>query len=64
MSSASTQTPSPRLATFDDLAAIPEADRFHEVLDGVLIAKEAASPRHGLAQGVVRASLSRFHNKP
>ena len=64
MASASAQTPPARLATFEDLLAIPEEDRFHEVLDGVLVEKEAASARHGLAQGVVRATLSSFHHKP
>jgi Uma2 family endonuclease len=37
-------------ATVDDLLAIPEADRFHEVIDGSLVEKDAASGRHGAAQ--------------
>ena len=53
--SASSQTPV-QLATFADLAAIPESDRFHEILDGMLVQKEATSGEHALTQGAVRAN--------
>jgi len=57
--SASSQTPV-QLATFADLAAIPESDRFHEILDGMLVQKEATSGEHALTQGAVRAKLDGF----
>ncbi|MCX4248058.1 Uma2 family endonuclease [Paraliomyxa miuraensis] len=38
------------LATLDDLLAIPETQRFHELIEGVLVEKEAASGKHGEAQ--------------
>lgn len=38
------------LATLDDLLAIPEPQRFHELIEGVLVEKEAASAKHGEAQ--------------
>ena len=34
MSSASTHTPTPQLASWPDLLAIPEEQRVHEILDG------------------------------
>jgi Uma2 family endonuclease len=37
-------------ATIADLLAIPEERRFHEIVDGVLVEKDAASGRHGGAQ--------------
>lgn len=37
-------------ATLADLLAIPEDRRRHEIIDGVLVEKEAASGPHGLAQ--------------
>lgn len=41
----------PRIkATVSDLLAIPEERRRHEIIDGALIEKEAASGRHGGAQ--------------
>lgn len=54
----------PRLATFEDLLAIPEAERFHEVLDGELVEKEAARAKHAHAQGEVRGALQRFRGSP
>jgi len=38
------------IATVDDLAAIPEERRFHEILDGELTQKALPTPRHGRAQ--------------
>ncbi len=40
-----------RRATLADLLAIPEEDRRHELIDGEIVEKEAASGRHGQAQG-------------
>ncbi len=42
--------PAKAKATLADLLAIPEEDRRHEIIDGVLVEKEAASGRHGHAQ--------------
>ncbi len=39
-----------RLATLADLTAIPEAERFHEIVDGELVRKAMPSIRHGMAQ--------------
>jgi hypothetical protein len=36
--------------TLDDLLAIPEAERFHEIIDGELVRKALRSLRHGAAQ--------------
>lgn len=64
MSSASTQTPMPRLATFADLAAIPEEQRYHEILDGEVIRKAMAGGEHGLSQLCVGRLLDPFGCKP
>jgi Uma2 family endonuclease len=39
-----------RTATLADLIAIPEAERFHEIIDGELVRKALPTLRHGLAQ--------------
>jgi Uma2 family endonuclease len=39
-----------RPATVEDLLAIPESQRHHEIIDGVLVEKEAATGKHGGAQ--------------
>jgi Uma2 family endonuclease len=56
--------PSRRQATIDDLLAIPEAHRRHEVIDGALVEKEAASGRHGGAQVGLGAILDPFRRRP
>ncbi len=38
-------------ATIADLMAIPEDERHHEIIDGFLVEKGAATPPHGRAQG-------------
>jgi Uma2 family endonuclease len=52
-----------RVATPDDFWAIPEADRFHELIDGEIIPKAAPSGEHGDAQagvvGVLRTPFQR-----
>src|SRR5262249_25144139 len=40
----------PRPAKVADLLAIPEGERFHEIVDGVLVRKPTPSFRHGCAQ--------------
>jgi len=39
-----------RPATLDDLLALPEEQRFHEIVDGELIQKAMPSPIHGFGQ--------------
>lgn len=54
-----------RSATLDDFWAIPEADRFHELIAGEIIPKAAPSGEHGDAQaGVIAAVRSPFHRLP
>jgi Uma2 family endonuclease len=52
-----------RGATIADLLAIPEADRFHEVIHGELLRKALPTGRHALAQAKVIASLEPY-NEP
>jgi Uma2 family endonuclease len=48
-------------ATVEDLLAIPEEERHHEIIDGELVEKGAASGEHGGAQAdLVTALNSRF----
>jgi Uma2 family endonuclease len=51
-------------ATIADLLAIPEERRRHEVIDGVLVEKEAASGRHGGAQGRLFRRLGPYDRGP
>jgi Uma2 family endonuclease len=54
-----------REATLEDLWAIPEAERFHELIGGELVEKAAPSGEHGDAQaGVVGALRGPFHRGP
>jgi len=52
-----------RIETVADLLAIPEELRRHEVLDGVLIEKEAASGRHGIAQVRIARGLGPYDRR-
>ena len=53
-----------RVASLKDLWAIPEAERFHELLGGELIQKAAPSGEHGAAQaGIVGAVHAPFQRK-
>jgi len=54
MASAANQA---RTATRIDLLAIPEAERFHEVIDGELVRKAAPSGPHGLAQSRIASRI-------
>jgi Uma2 family endonuclease len=38
------------IATIADLLAIPESERFHEIVDGELVRRAMPSIRHGMAQ--------------
>lgn len=51
-------------ATVADLLAIPEDHRRHEIVDGVLIEKEAASGRHGGAQVRIARRLGPYDRRP
>ncbi len=52
-------------ATIDDLLAIPEDRRWHEIIDGELVEKKAATPGHGRAQWSVARQLGDpFDRKP
>ena len=46
-----------RPATLDDLLAIPEAERFHEIIDGELVRKAMPSFRHGGTQSELSGLL-------
>jgi len=54
----SSAAPKPRLAMVEDLLAIPEDERFHEILDGELVRKAMPSLRHGAAQAELAAELA------
>ena len=52
-------------ATLEDLLAIPEAERHHEVIDGELVEKGAATGEHGGTQADLVGTLnSRFGRRP
>jgi Uma2 family endonuclease len=51
-------------ATIADLLAIPEEDRNHEVIDGELLEKDAASGRHGGAQLQLGEQLGPYNKRP
>ena len=53
-----------RPATIADLLAIPEERRRHEVVDGTLMEKKAASGRHGGAQGRLFRRLGPYDRRP
>ena len=52
--------PARRPATEADFWAIPEAERFHELVGGELIEKAAPSGEHGGAQFAIAAKMSPF----
>jgi Uma2 family endonuclease len=54
-----------RVATLEDFWAIPEHERFHELIGGEIVPKAAPSGEHGSAQvGVVIAIGTPFHRAP
>lgn len=50
--------------TVVDLLAIPEGARRHEIVDGELVQKEAASGRHGGAQARLSRKLGPYDRRP
>jgi Uma2 family endonuclease len=54
----SSAAPERRLASAKDLVAIPEEERFHEVIDGELVRKALPSLRHGVAQIELSSELT------
>ena len=64
MSSVAKQLPD-NPATLDELLAIPEAERRHEVIDGEIVEKGAATGEHGGTQAdLVRTLGGRFGRRP
>jgi Uma2 family endonuclease len=61
MANAATQSPR---ATIGDLLAIPEGQRHHEIVDGVLVEKEAATGKHGGAQVRLSRKLGPYDRRP
>ncbi|KYF85168.1 hypothetical protein BE17_04160 [Sorangium cellulosum] len=53
-----------RHATAADLLAIPEAERFHEIIDGDLIRKAVPSWSHGRAQARMITRVSDPYDRP
>lgn len=61
----STSRPASRNATLDDFYAIPEAERFHELIAGAITEKAAPSGEHADAQsGVIGALRVPYQRKP
>jgi Uma2 family endonuclease len=53
-----------KVATIADLLAIPEEIRRHEIINGELTEKEAASGRHGRAQARIARCLGPYDRGP
>lgn len=54
-----------RKATIEDFSAIPDDQRFHELIDGEIIEKASPSGEHGDAQGgVIGAIRPPFQRRP
>jgi Uma2 family endonuclease len=51
-------------ATLDDLLAIPEEKRNHEIIDGALYEKDATHFRHGSAQSRLSGVVAPYDRKP
>jgi len=49
--------PARRGATIQDFLAIPEGERFHELIAGALVEKAAPSGEHGAAQAVIVGAI-------
>jgi Uma2 family endonuclease len=54
----------PGPATLDDLLAIPEEVRRHELIDGEIVDRGAASGKHGATQGRIFRALGPFDRRP
>jgi Uma2 family endonuclease len=57
-------TSAKKIATVDDLFAIPEGERRHELIEGVIEPKGAASGRHGAAQLRLAGHVLPFNRRP
>lgn len=57
-------TSAKKLASVDDLFAIPEHERRHELIEGVIEPKGAASGRHGAAQRKLAGHVDPFDRRP
>ncbi|HMG24159.1 MAG TPA: Uma2 family endonuclease [Kofleriaceae bacterium] len=55
---------SKQAATVADLLAVPEEHRRHEIIDGVLVEKAAASARAGAATGRLARRLGPYDRRP
>ena len=56
--------PAPKkAATLADFLAIPEEERFHEIIDGELVQKAQPTFRHGGAQAKLAAALDPFNRR-
>lgn len=53
----------PPLATIEDLLAIPEEQRYHEIIGGELVPKEAGTGRHGGAQLDLGSALNYLYGR-
>ena len=53
-----------RAATLDDFWAIPEAERFHELMSGELVQKAAPSGEHGAAQASIVGAIHAPFQRP
>lgn len=56
--------PAKKLATVVDLLAIPDERRRHELIDGQIVEKAAASAEHGAAQRKLSAYVDPFERRP
>jgi Uma2 family endonuclease len=56
--------PAPKRATLEDFLAIPEDERFHELIDGEIVRKASPSGEHGDAQGGVLGWLRHPFQRP
>jgi Uma2 family endonuclease len=54
----------PQPATVADLLAIPEEERFHEIIDGELVRKAVPSGKHGVAQSQVVIAVGPYFRRP
>ena len=52
------------LATLKDLLAIPEAERRHELIEGSIVEKGAATGEHGAAQRKLSAHIDPYDHRP
>ena len=57
-------SPACKLATVADLLAIPEGERRHELIEGVIVPRGAASGRHGATQRKLAGHIDPFNRRP